>query len=263
MDKVIVHPHFRDIEIPDVDRVPADASFRWLAAGWRDMWRTPLFSLSYGLVFALLGYALVVWAWRHVPVAMLLTSGFLLVAPFLAIGFYDLSRQLENSAIRPSFMHSLKAWRENSATIGFYALLLAFTLSVWERLSAIVISLFMKPDEIVDVQHFAREVLAGGHLPFLLAYGVFGAVLAVVVFALSVVSLPMIMDRKVDLATALVTSFMVVRENPVPMLVWAALIVGLILLGYASFLVGMVIAFPLVGHATWHAYRDLVEQPMR
>jgi uncharacterized membrane protein len=259
MDKVIVHPHLRNIDLPDIDRLAVVSPFRWLRTGWRDLWRAPLISLGYGLVFAWLGYFLTDRAWAFVPAGMALTSGFLLVAPFLAIGFYDLSRQMEGTTARRSALHTLTAWRENAATIGFYALLLCFSLSVWERISAIMIGLFLNGN-ITHARDFAGEVLAGGHLHFLLAYGLFGALLAVALFSTSVVSMPMMVDRKRDLATALTTSLWVVRENPLVMLVWATLIAALMVIGYATVFVGMVFAFPLVGHATWHAYRKLVEK---
>ncbi|MGO9444568.1 MAG: DUF2189 domain-containing protein [Thiobacillaceae bacterium] len=223
MGMVIFHPHLRNKDLPDIDRLAVVSPFRWLRSGWRDLWRAPLISLGYGLVFAWLGYFLTDQAWAFAPAGMALTSGFLFVAPFLAIGFYDLSRQMEGTRARPSALHTLTAWRVNGGTIGFFALLLCFSLSVWERISAIMVGLFLNGN-ITHVRDFADEVLAGGHLHFLLAYGLFETLLAVAVFSRSVVSMTMMMDRKVDLATALTTSLRVARENPLVMLVWAALI---------------------------------------
>jgi uncharacterized membrane protein len=257
MDKMFIHPHFRNIDLPDIDKIDVSHVFRWLAQGWKDLWRALPSSLGYGLVFAWLGYLLVGFAWERLHLAMAFTTGFLLVAPFLAVGFYDLSRQMAGGE-RPSFLHSLRAWRESS--IGLFGLLLAIIMVAWERLSAIIVALFLGGN-IVSVENFVTDVLySGEHTQFVMAYGLFGLMLAAIVFALSVVSLPMLVDRKADLATALMTSLWVVRENPFPMLVWAGLIALLTALGFATYFVGLVIVFPLLGHATWHAYRDLVEK---
>lgn len=260
MDKIIIKPHLREIDLPAVDRITDyTRPLQWLRQGWRDMQRTPLLSLSYGAVFAALGYALVHFAWNRVQLAMTLTSGFLLLAPFLAVVFYDLSRQAEHHH-KPRPAHILKPLRDNGVSIGLYALLLAFIFTVWERLSAILMGLYVASVP-VNVEAFTRMLLpGGGQLGFLLPYVVVGALLAAAVFALSVVSLPMMLHRKVDLATALMTSLWVVRTNPLLMLEWAAIIVALTAIGIVTSFIAMAVVFPLLGHATWHVYRDLVER---
>lgn len=258
MEKSIFRPHSIHMEFPGVVLVSAGSPFEWLRNGWQDMRRSLPVSLGYGLVFALLGYLLLSFAWPRLHLAMALTSGFLLVAPLVALGFYDLSRQIESRA-KPSLAHALTAWRRNSGSVGMYVVLLLFILVTWERLSAIIVGLFLGGN-VTDVTNLFGEVIGSGeHLPFLAAYALFGLAMAGLVFAISVASLPMLLDRDIDLATAVMTSLWVVRENPLPMLVWAAIIAGLIALGYLAFYIGLVLVFPLLGHATWHAYRALVE----
>jgi len=100
----------------------------------------------------------------------------------------------------------------------------------------------------------------GQHVDFVLAYLAFGGALAVIMFSLSVVSLPMLLHRKIDFATALVSSFIATRLNLVPLTIWAAIIAAFIMLGIATDFVAMAVIFPLLGHASWHAYRELVER---
>lgn len=255
MSTLIIKPHSRHIDLPAVHRVEAARPFAWLRAGWDDFRRSWPVSLAYGALFSILGYLLLDYAWSRPHLAMALTTGFLLFAPFLAIGFYDISRRRE----RPGLLKPFASARRNAGSIGMFALLLAFILSAWERLSAIMVGLFLDNDIVTDGGFTLGLLFAPEHLGFIVPYTIFGGMLAAGVFALSVVSLPMLMDRKVDIVTAIMASLWVVRENPLPMLVWAALIGMLALLGELAWFVPLAVIFPILGHATWHAYRDLVE----
>lgn len=256
MSTISFKPHTRHIDLPVLRRVGVDRPLFWLRAGWSDLLHNLPHSLGLGALFAVLGYLLVDHAWSRPHLAMALTTGFLLVAPFLAIGFYELSHRREHSAPHRPFA----GVRENAGSIGMYALLLAFLLSAWERLSAILVGLFLKNDIVVSTDFSLSLLFAPEHLVFVIAYFALGGLIAAFTFALSVVSLPMLMDRKVDLVTAVVTSLWVVRENVLPMLIWAILIGGLVFLGQLAWYVPLAVIFPVLGHATWHAYRDLVEQ---
>ena len=137
--------------------------------------------------------------------------------------------------------------------------MLVFALSVWERVSAILVGLFLNSSGIGNLSDLLSMQTLQQHIDFVLAYLAFGGALALLMFSLSVVSLPMLLHRKVDFATALVTSFMATRLNFPPMLLWSALIAGLIAVGMATNFIAMAVIFPWLGHASWHAYRDLVE----
>lgn len=256
MRSILIKPENRYIELPALRRVGAEAPFLWLRKGWDDLRASWALSLGIGAVFALLGAFLVNYAWQWPHMVMALSVGFLYVAPFLAIGFYDLSRRREaNTALRP-----FEGVRGHGSSIAFYAVFLTFALSVWERLSAILVALFLRGD-LPTAEAFSLSLLfSAEHLDFVVPYLLVAGIYSAVVFALSVVTLPMLLDREVDLVTAMMTSLAVVRENPLPMLVWALLLIVLTLAGEALWFVGVALAFPLLGHATWHAYRDLVEQ---
>lgn len=258
MSTLSYKPHFSGMAVPAIKQVQASRPLLWLLRGWRDFRRGWPVSLSYGVIFAALGWVLMLWARDSSHLTMTLISGFALVAPFLAIGFYSVSSRLEHKLDAGSFMHDLSTIRRNAASIGLFALMLAFILSAWERLSALLVGIFLNNDLVISGYFSLGALFDGDHLAFVIAYLVFGVVLAGLVFALSVVSLPMMLDRPVDTVTAVITSLLVVWRNPLPMLVWAGLIAALTLVGVMTALVGLVVLFPLLGHATWHAYRDLV-----
>jgi len=247
-------------DTPGILQVGAAKPFYWLRLGWRDFVRTWSISLGYGVLFALLGWGLVNWGWQHQHLALTLTTGFMLISPFLAVVFYYLSRTLaqhHNPSDPGRFIYLL---RRNGASIGLYAVFLVFALSVWERVSAILVGLFLQGDFIGGDYFSLANLFTLEQWPFVSAYFLAGAVLAGVIFALSVVSLPMMLDRRVDTVTAMITSVQVVRRNPGAMAVWAVLIASLMVVGFATWFIGLAVLFPLLGHTTWHVYRELVQR---
>jgi len=245
-------------EIPRIRHVGPGRPFTWLQRGLADMARVPLASLTYGVIFAAIGALLLSLAWGRGHLAPALLTGFMLVAPFLAIVLYDLSRQLERGGAVDS-VGAFHAWRRNSGSISLFGLLLALTLIMWERLSAIIFALFYG-GQVPDLRNFLNDVLLSGRYnEFLVAYFGVGGLVAAAVFAFSVVSLPLMLDRDIDIATAIVTSVRCVGQNPGAMFVWAIIIVVLMAIGFATWMIGLVVIFPWLGHASWHAYREMVE----
>lgn len=259
-EHAVFHPRAASMNLPGIRKVTPDQPLRWLAEGARDMAKAWPLSLFYGVVFALLGFGLVNGAWVKPHLAMALTSGFLFVAPVLATVFYCVSHRLEHHHKLPHLFVPLLSWRANPASLGLFALMLVFVLSVWERISAILVGLMLGDSGIGGLSELLSLDAVQHHPEFVLAYLAFGGVLAMMVFSLSVVSLPMLLHRKVDFATALVTSFMTTKLNFSAMLAWGALIAVLIFIGIATEFVGMVLIFPWLGHASWHAYRELIER---
>jgi uncharacterized membrane protein len=243
---------------PKVRIVPVGQPWEWLGAGWKDLWRTPAASLFHGLIFVVLGYLMVYMVQVRFQYVLALTSGFLLVGPFLAMGLYDLSRRLE--AGEPATLgHALTAWQRNAVPILTFGGLVGLLMIVWARLSAVLFGVIVGGNNLTLDGSTAQLFFSGSGLIFLLVFLVVGAVVAAAVFAVSVVSMPMMLNRKTDLITAVLTSLVAVRANPAPMLLWAALIVIFTGIGLLTFYLGLALALPLIGHATWHAYRDLVE----
>ena len=233
---------------PGVNRIAPGAVRRWLAAAWRDLAAAPVPSLFYGVILALMGILLTRYFGGAVGIA--LTTGFLLVGPFLAIGLYDISRRRE-AGERVRLAPTLVAWKGNFPAIGFYALALTLLLAVWIRVSVVVVALFF-PDGRIDWG--APEVWT-----FAAASAAAGAGLALFVFATAALSLPLLLDRRdMDTISAAIVSFNALRANPAQMLAWAATIVALTLAGFATLYAGLVVALPLAGHMAWHAYREAI-----
>lgn len=258
MSALSLKPHVAGMDIPAIKQVRAARTLRWLWRGWHDFRRSWPISLSYGVLFAALGGLVMIWSRDSTHLTMALISGFALVAPFLAIGFYAISSRLEHGLDAGGFFHPLSKLRRNAASIGLFALMLAFIMSVWERISALLVGFFLKNDLVASGYFSLGLLFESEHQGFVIAYMFFGAILAALVFALSAVSLPMMMDRPVDTVTAIMTSLWAVWRNPLPMLAWAGLIGVLTLVGVLTAFIGLAVLFPVLGHASWHAYRDLV-----
>ena len=245
------------VETPHVRRVPTTQAIQWLRLGYLDLTRSGWPSLAYGAAISVFGMLLLALAWGSAYLVPALIGGFLLVAPFAAIGLYAMSAQLEHrSPVDPGA--ALFAWRRNAGSIALFGLMLAVSLILWERLAAIVFVLSYGGN-VPDLSSVARDVLfSGDYLPLLLSFFGLGAGFALMVFTLSVVSAPMLLDRPVDPVTAAITSMRCCLANPGAMALWAALIAGLTLIGFATAMLGLIVIFPWLAHATWRAYRDLV-----
>jgi uncharacterized membrane protein len=240
---------------PRVRQVAVSQPFVWLRLGAHDLAREPGMSLAVGAVIAAVGLLLLTAGWRATYAAPALLGGFLLVAPFFAIAVYRLTRGIESGVETPQ---QRRARRSNTGAIALFGLALVLAYIVWERLAAIVFALYYD-GEPLQWSRLPQELLfSGRYAALLLTYFAVGALLAAVVFALSVVTAPLLVDRPIDTVSAMLTSLRCCLANPVPMLLWAALIAALTLVGFATLMLGLIAIFPWLAHASWHAYRDLV-----
>lgn len=244
--------------LPSVRHVDALRPLHWLRAGWHDLLQHPGPSLAYGLIVTLGGWVVVTLTLPHAELFTSVIAGFVLVAPLIAAGIYELTRQCE-AGEPPSFINSVKSLRRNAGSIADYGIALLLAGILWERVAAVMFALSYGGD-MGSVKDFVGEIFfSGKYLGVVLAWLLSGAALATVVFAVTVVGMPMVIDRNADVVTAMIVSVRAVFANLPAMLVWAGLIIGLTLLGMVTAFVGLVVVMPLLGHATWCAYRDLVE----
>jgi len=242
---------------PPVRHIDAAAPLRWIAAGWHDLRRAPAASLFYGATFAAMGW-LIYLVFRHAHEYMsALAAGFLLLGPFLCTGLYDISRRLA-AGERVSLAPTLTAWRANLGAFSLFSLVLTVVMLVWARASLVTFALFFSTG-MPSISGFLGQVTTVEHLDFVLTYFAIGAVFAAIVFAISVVSVPLMLARGTDTVVAAITSARALATNPLPLAFWAMLIVLLVAAGFATFFVGLLVTVPVVGHATWHAYEDLVD----
>ena len=236
--------------------MPPGRPFTWLAQGLRDLHGNLVESLAYGLIVATIGWT--IWTYTSGRPQQFTASitGFFLLAPLLAAGLYEISRRHE-LGLDTGFGESLQGWRRSGGALAEFGLELVIVAIFWERLSAILFALLYN-GAVPNLESFYRDVLlSGDYWRLLVVYVAVGGVLAIVVFVLSAISIPMLLDRDVDIYTAMATSLVAVGRNIPAMAIWAALILLLTAVGFATLLVGMVVIFPVLGHATWHAYRDL------
>ncbi|HEY5633437.1 MAG TPA: DUF2189 domain-containing protein [Burkholderiaceae bacterium] len=243
--------------VPAVHTIGAGAPFRWLARGWGDFRATRYRGAFYGALFVAMGLLIeLVYATRW-QLTMALTAGFFLVGPFVCTGIYELSRQRERGE-PVDLGASMGCFTRNLGGIAFFAAVLTFAMIVWARVSVVLFALFSTA-EFPTMQSMILQVITLSNLEFVLVWVGVGFVFASLVFAITVVSIPLLLDRAGDTMMAIFASARALYLNPAPLYLWAALIVALIGASLALWFVPLVVTAPLIGHATWHAYRDLIE----
>ncbi len=251
------HPHGG---LPIINEVTLDHPWQWLANGWRDMMQAPKYSLAYGAVFSVVSILLTLGLIYENLFFVIppLAAGFFLVAPLLGIGLYKISDNLAQG--QPlEFCQALQAWRRNEVHLAGMGVTLLMILLAW-MLSANVVFALLFDKPVPTWENFIPQVFFSGDSPVFLFTGIaVGGLVAAFTFSITVVSVPLLMDRQIDLVSAMQTSMRAVRINWQAMILWASLIVMFVGIGLVTFYIGLIFAMPLIGHATWHAYRDLVQ----
>ena len=244
---------------PRIREVPVDRAWTWLAAGWNDLIRAPVVSLSYGAILVGVSFALSLGLWlvNLFYLVLPLAAGFMFVAPLLAIGLYETSRRL-GLGLPVTLADVLAAGRSNRGQIATMGLVLMLFNLAWVRLATLLFALFF-PGANPSLEGLPDLIISTKGMPFLIVGTAIGAALAALVFSISVVALPLLMDRDVNVFTAIATSLTAVQINYKAMALWAVLIVVFTGFGLAAFYIGLAVTLPLVGHASWHAYKDIVE----
>jgi uncharacterized membrane protein len=242
-----------------VQAVDVEAPWRWLRLGWQDLVRARKVSLLFGVAIALASLLLINLLWRIdlLPYALPLAAGFMFVAPALAICFYEISRRLE-SGQPVSFGAVAVAWMPNVSQIAGMGLVMMLFQLAWIRFATLLFALFFGPqpaswDRFIEALFFSTD-----GLPFLIVGTLSGGILAILAFAIGVTAFPMLLDRDVGTATAIATSVRAALVNWRVMTGWAALIVMFTAAGIVTGCLGLIVTMPLIGHASWHAYRELV-----
>ena len=232
---------------------------RWIQHGWADFVRCPRIGLFYGLCFFAMGHALMAVFQSAPEYVLALSAGFLLMGPFLCLGLYDASKAMQTHSHRPSLRASLLAWRPTRGTMAIFAGVLLILEMLWGRAALVVfaVSFTTMPDKA----NLLAMLIDPENIAFLITYTAVGGIFAGLIFVTSVIAIPMIMDRQVDAVSAGLTSIRACLQNPGVMLWWGALITGLIVLAILPWFLGLFIIGPVLGHATWHAYRHIVPAP--
>ncbi len=229
---------------------------RWLGRGWRDFVAAPGIGVFYGVCFWLMAVVLTLVFRNHPEYVMSIASGCLLVGPFLAMGLYEVSRRRE-LGIKPELGASLTCWDKHIRSMGMLVLVLIVLELLWGRASLVVFAVFFNTG-MPSTTGVLQAIFNPENLDFVLVYLAVGGIFAMLVYSTAVVSIPMILDRDTDAISAAITSIRVMFANPLVMLWWGFLITVLIAIGLATWGLGLVVIGPLLGHASWHAYRGAV-----
>jgi uncharacterized membrane protein len=231
------------------------APFSWLKLGWRDFVRSPVIGLFYGTCFMVMGWALLK-VYENAPAYTLaLSAGFLLMGPFLCLGLYRVSQRLEQGE-KPDFGDSLLAWDTRTGQLAIFGMVLLVLEMLWGRATLVIFAVSF--DGMPDFKGSLMALLSPDNLPFIAAWAAVGAVFAGLIYSVSVISIPMILHRQTDAITAGLTSMRLVLSQTGVMLLWGALITLLVGLALLPWFAGLLVVGPVIGHASWHAYREAV-----
>lgn len=232
--------------------------FRWLALGWRDFLRCPGIGLFYGIAFVAMGWALLKVFERAPAYVLALSAGFMLMGPFLFLGLYHASRRIERGE-NPDLGDSLLAWEAHLGAMAVFAFALLILEMLWARASLIVFALSF--DGMPDFKGSLRALLDPQNIEFIVAYLGVGGVFAGLIYSVSVIAMPMILDRDTDAITAALVSLRLVLTQTGVMLLWGLLIALLCALAMLPGFAGLLVVGPVLGHASWHAYRAAAGPP--
>ncbi|TDM09386.1 MAG: hypothetical protein C4K60_08940 [Ideonella sp. MAG2] len=231
------------------------APLRWIKLGFKDFVRAPGIGLFYGACFMAMGWALLKVFESAPAYTLALSAGFLLMGPFMCLGLYHASKQLEQG-LKPDFGQSLLAWDTRTGTLAIFGFVLLVLEMIWGRASLIVFAVSF--DGMPDFKGSLLALLNPENIDFIIAYVLVGAFFAGLIFAVTVISIPMILDRPTDAITAGLTSFKLVLTQPGVMLWWGFLLTLLVVAALLPWFAGLLVVGPITGHATWHAYREAV-----
>lgn len=250
----------REFRLPvGIHKVAVDHSGKWLAAGWHDFLRAPRVSLIYGGAFAAISLGL---SWGLIAaglgsLVLPLAGGFVMLAPILVVGLYDVSRRLElGESI--SLADVFAAFGANIGQLAAMGVVLLILWFMWVEIAIFLFAIFFNQAP-PPLNVFVEEVLFSVQgAPLLIVGTLVGAAFSLLIFALTAISVPMLFDRPVDVVTAISTSLLAVRANWQTMFGWAAMIGVITVCAIATFFIGLAVALPVLAYASWHAYRDVI-----
>ncbi|MEM9757191.1 MAG: DUF2189 domain-containing protein [Pseudomonadota bacterium] len=249
--------------VPETRQMSPDDVIYALKAGLRDFRRDPALGLFFGFFYAIGGFGIVMllfvmeWAWLAVPLAV----GFPLIGPFAAVGLYEISRRIEASESWTASDIIGVMWQQTDRQMSLMAWVVIVFFLFWTFFAHMLFALFIGPSFYTNILTSYAFLLQPEGLMLLLVGTLFGAVFAAVLFSLTVVSLPLLLEKELDFVTAMITSVSVVRDNPKVMARWALVVAALTFAAMLPAFLGLIIVFPVLGHATWHIYRRALNDP--
>lgn len=226
-----------------------------LREGWADYRAAPLFGLFFSAIYVVIGNAFFQMGAGFFTWTLILSLGFPLIAPILAVGLYDVSRRLERGEV-PRFSQVLPIiWQERTRQVPWAGVIIVTFFLFWTFLAHMLFALFMGPSVLLGPPDDLQSYLNGTGLTMIAVELAVGAIAAFLLFSLTAISLPLLLDQELDFVTAMLISLKVTRENLLVMWVWATIIAVLTLAALIPLLLGLLAVLPVLGHASWHLYR--------
>ena len=246
----MVEKHTTFARCLECNKVGLFAPFHWLALGFKDMVNAPILSLVYGVVFSIIPVAILYFVYKSGTHLVILPASvaFALIGPAFAVGLYDIAWEMEKKH-KPTLSHSLKSMLRNPVGEWGFAILLMVLMIVWMRLAALVHALYPS-----HANPTLEELSA-----FLTLGSFIGALMLASVFSISAFTPQIMMERRVDIMTAVVSSIHAVKENAGAMVIWAFCIMALVALGFVTGATGFIIIMPLLSYASWHGYIAIIK----
>lgn len=255
-------PHLEASPVPLIGEITLFELWVCLKAGVADFRAAPQFGLFFSAVYVLGGFFMIWLGAGHVTWTLATALGFPLAAPFAAVGLYEVSRKLEAGA--PLVWREILGvvWQERTRQVPWIGAIIVIYFLFWTFLAHMLFALFMGLSTMTNVSTSWEVFLTPAGLTMIAVELVVGGVLAFLLFSLTVVSLPLVLDKEIDFVTAMLVSFECVKQNLLVMLVWAFVIAALSLIALLPWFLGLVVVLPVLGHATWHIYRRALYDPV-
>lgn len=259
MSKVLSISTVIDTHTFNIKSIDYSAPFIWLSKGMDDVTTVPFKSILYGLFFVIIGDVILALTYQNPVIAFAFISGFVLVAPFLALGLYQLSQNIEEGE-KPSFSSMFRAFCCNGLSVALYGAFLMVVMITWLRISSLLMAFYAFNTHQMHLDIFAQQFFTYQGLFFFGALMLTGAVLAFLVYLVSAIAFPFLLDHKSDPISAAILSTRAVLFNLGPMLLWAFIIVLLIALSTILLYIPLIFILPLLAYSSWHAYKDIVSE---
>jgi uncharacterized membrane protein len=255
-DAITPQAHARPMGAPEFRPVTSAMIREALAQGWSDFRKAPKYGLFFGGFYTLCGLLL----WQVTQLTgqtywiLLAAFGFPLLGPFAAVGLYEVSKLMDEGKPLSWGEVLTGVWREKDRQVPSLAAIIIVLFVFWVFVGHVVFALFMGLSTMTNVSSSWEVFLTPNGLMMLLVQVLIGGFVAMLLYALTVMGMPMLVDREVDFVTAMITSMGVVLRNPVPMLIWGLIVVAALILGLFPYFFGLLVVLPVLGHATWHLY---------